>query len=98
MVVFIDRKDVKKSVFEIYVLKNKCSYNYCNIRTIIVLTLDAHDSLQTIRFMNDCLYMMCIKTSDCIQIIKDENLNGLSTIVKVVLKALPISLDQGKNY
>lgn len=98
MIVFIDRKDVKKSVFEIYVLKNKCSYNYFNVRTIIVLTLDAHDSLQTIRFMNDCLYMMCIKTSDCIQIIKDENLNGLSTIVKVVLKALPISLDQGKNY
>lgn len=93
MIIFIDRKDVKKSVFEIYALKNKCIYQYNNVKTIIVLTLDVHNSLPTIRFMNDCLYMMCIQTEECIKIVNSHNLDGLNMIVKIALKALPISLE-----
>ena len=60
------------------------------------MTLDAHDSLETIRFMNDCLYMMCVRTDECLKIIKDEEVDGLTKIVKLALKSLPISLNQGK--
>ena len=95
-IIFIDREDTRKSVFEVYLLNDDDRLRNNRFNKIVVLTLDAHDSLETIRFMNDCLYMMCVRTDECLKIIKDEEVDGLTKIVKLALKSLPISLNQGK--
>lgn len=96
LIVFIDRENTRKSVFEVYRLNNDDRIRNNSFNQIVVLTLDAHDSLKTIRFMNDCLYMICTRTDECLDIIKNYGVDGLTKIVKLALKSLPISLNQGK--
>ncbi|MGN1054099.1 MAG: hypothetical protein ACI4P1_02365 [Erysipelotrichaceae bacterium] len=96
LIVFIDRENTRKSVFEVYRLNNDDRIRNNSFNQIVVLTLDAHDSLKTIRFMNDCLYMICIRTDECLDIIKNYGVDGLTKIVKLALKSLHISLNQGK--
>lgn len=96
MIIFIDRVDTRNSVFEVYLLSDDDRLRNHRFNKIVVLTLDAHDSLETIRFMNDCLFMICIRTDECLEIIRNDGVDGLTKIVKLALKSLPISLNQGK--
>lgn len=96
MIIFVDRIDTRNSVFEVYLLSDDDRLRNHRFNKIVVLTLDAHDSLETIRFMNDCLFMICIRTDECLEIIRNDGVDGLTKIVKLALKSLPISLNQGK--
>ncbi|MGN1343855.1 MAG: BglG family transcription antiterminator [Traorella sp.] len=95
-VMFVKRALTNRNCFDIYQLKSEVLYEGNPVRYFLIISFNFKNSLQSARFINDLIYMFYNDIQCLEKVIQDGTVESLVKVVKQSLKALPISLKQGK--
>ena len=87
---YVNAKDTKENVFEIYHLKNTKKMGDNKVDYIIVMTI--HQTLREMRFINDISFTLMNNTEFIKKVMNEKTINSIIDCAKESLKTLAINM------
>ena len=87
---YVNAKDTKENVFEIYHLKNTKKMGDNKVDYIIVMTI--HQTLREMRFINDISFTLMNNTEFIKKVMNEKIINSIIDCAKESLKTLAINM------